>query len=802
MPPTIIGLRLRRRRWAVVLPVLALLYAATASDVGAEARGVVREGAAATHSSAVPLIGAEVNRGARAESSSEVRQRAEWFYRQRAYPYDSVPTGALQRAQVQADALARLSNSSQDRRAAPTAILNWTSWGPRPITAGRPSVFNGAAPWSGRVTVIAHSPANAAVAFLGSADGGVWKTTDSGAHWIPRFDTQPSLAIGSISVDPSNTSRVFVGTGEPNGPSGGPDSYFGAGIFRSTDGGTSWTKIGGSTFDTCYVSNIAVQPRSSSTLFVAVGNQGRYVTACPSGVYRSLDGGVTWSNRLSGPVSDLVVRPGYPATWYAALRGLGIWRSTNDGVSWIKLAGGLPTSNVGRISLGVTSANSSRIYAAIGNIATGGALGVWISANTGSTWTKLPYRNFCAYRDSDTGGQCDYDLAIAGYPGNQAYVYVAGIRLQRWNGSTWKTLGYDGVHTTGIHVDFHTLSFDALNRLWAGSDGGAYRKDAGTNDLSGFRNLNATLGITQFYPGTSGVPSATFLGGTQDNGSLQHTNAGSWYELEGGDGGYTALDAAHAAKFTTYVFATVQRDTPNGHACWLFSAAVIGPSCIRIANDPALFIAPLVQGPAAPSTLFVGTNRIWRTTNDGTSWAARSPAFSGYVSAIAQAKSNSKVLFASWSHLVQSQGGTAIVRRSTDGGVTWSVTAPLPDRFITDIVVKRSASNVAWVTVSGYDTGHVFLTQNSGATWTNVSGNLPNAPVNAITVDTRTSPSTLYVATDVGVFWSIDGGTSWANTSVGLPHSVVTDIRVDLASNTLVAATHGRGVFTAPVPSP
>ncbi len=142
----------------------------------------------------------------------------------------------------------------------------------------------------------------------------------------------------------------------------------------------------------------------------------------------------------------------------------------------------------------------------------------------------------------------------------------------------------------------------------------------------------------------------------------------------------------------------------------------------------------------------------------------------------------------------------SFVAYTTDGGAHWYATDTLPNRFITDIAIKRSAPGTAWVTMSGYNTGHVYVTQDYGATWTNISGDLPNAPVNSISIDSRYSPSRVYVATDVGVFWSVDGGDTWADTSSGLPTTVITEIRAETSSNTLVAATFGRGIFTAPMP--
>ena len=728
---------------------------------------------------------------ARVARGDWIREQQRWFYGQREYPFREIPAGALFRAEAQAGRL-----TPPLRGSATATVGTWSSIGPRPIPNGTPSPYNGAAPWSGRVTAIAHDPTNPAVAYLGAADGGVWKTTDSGAHWAPIFDTQPSLAIGSIGVDPGNPATVYVGTGEPNDPTGfsGADQYFGAGIFKSTNGGSSWSKVGGTTFNNCYVSSVVVQPGSSATVLAGVGNLGRYVTSCPNGIYRSLNGGSTWTREETGPVSDLAAKPGTPTTWYAGFTGYGIWKSTDDGVTWAQLGGGLPTTNIQRFSLGVTPANPARIYAAVGTPA-GVARGVWTSADSGNSWTQLPYTNFCGYTDTATKGQCNYDIAAAAYPANQNYFYVGGIRVQRWDGSTWTTLGYPN----GIHVDIHSVGFDAQNRLWVGSDGGAYRKDSGS---SGFANLNGTLGITQFYPGISGIPGGTLLGGTQDNGSLQHTSTGGWYELETGDGGYTALDTTHSCngspcEFTTYVNATVFRD-PGG-LCLFKTTSSLVLGCTTVVSDPSLFIAPLVQSPANSATLFVGTNRIWKSTNDGASWTAVSPQYSGYyTSAIGQGKSNPSVLYGAWSQIATNQAGAAFVAVSTNGGASWSGTQALPNRFITDIAVKSSAPNVAWVTLSGYNTGHVFLTQNYGASWTNISGNLPNAPVNGIEVDSRTSPSTLYVATDVGVFESPDGGTTWVNVGGGLPHTVIMDIHLDQTSNTLIVATHGRGMFTAP----
>jgi photosystem II stability/assembly factor-like uncharacterized protein len=729
------------------------------------------------------------------------------FYKERAYPAKSIPAGAYLHAQRQA---ARMPSTTADgamtAAAAPTAVVKWTAFGPRPIPSGS-SIYNGVPPYSGRVTTIAHSPTNAAVAYLGGAEGGVWKTTDSGVTWTPIF-TGPTQAIGAIAVDPSNAQTIWVGTGEANS---NVDSYLGVGIFRSTNGGTNWAKVGGSTFNNCHISDIVVSPTNSNVVIVSVSNSGRYAdqVTCLNGVWRTGDGGSTWSRRiLNGDTYDLANEPGSGSVFYAGVRGSGVWRSTDGGVTWAKSSSGLPTSNVGRIALATTPANSRRVYAAIGNASTYNTLGTFTSRDEGATWTPVSTpsgqdSNYCNYGSStSTNGQCNYDLTAVAYPGDDTTVYFGGIRVQRYNGN-WNTIGYDGTTSNGIHVDIHTLSFDSSNRLWVGSDGGAYRMDSGS---VGFTNLNQTLSLTQFTRGIAGAPASGFTGGTQDNGTLYYDTSNGWTEFETGDGGPTAFDRSTSTYWSEYVRALIRRNTTTGDSC-VFGLTTDPQSttqnCSTRVNDTSEFFAPFVQSPSTPQTLYVGGQAIWRSTSGGTNWSFISNAYtSQYVEAIGPSKSNSQVVYGGWSY-----GGSSNVRVTQDGGSTWADTAALPNRVITDLQVKTTVPGTAWVTLSGFNTttpttsGHVFVTQNYGQTWTDVSGNLPDAPVNAIEVDSRTSPSTLYVATDAGVFWSVDGGSSWAKAATGMPATIAMDIHLDTPSETLIVATHGRGAYKTPAPS-
>ena len=739
------------------------------------------------------------------DEAKEIADRDRWFYGQRAFPEKHVEHAKMRRAQSQARQVGRdiaAADGSEPApprtRAAPTAALAWSSLGPRPIDDGNFSPYNGNAPWSGRVTSIAHHPTLRDTAYVGGAAGGVWKTTDGGVTWTPIFDSQPSLAIGAIAVDPGNADTLYVGTGESNF---GADSYFGAGIFKSTNGGSSWSKLGQTLFDNCHVADV-VKPGASATVFAAVHPYGRGGATCAAGIYRSDDGGLNWEVvRNGGTPTDLAFKPGTPSTIYAAYYYDGVYRSTanGDAGSWSRSS--LDLADAGRIALSTTKANPSRVYAAVmnaGQAAYGSTLGTYASRDSGGTWTQLPAeQNYCGY-PGDSGGQCSYDLAIAADPVTQGSVYAAGIRLMRHNGTAWSTLGYGADVSDAIHVDIHALSFDAANRLWIGSDGGVWRKASGTSTT--FTNLNRGLSLTQFTQGTSGSVAGRFVGGTQDNGTMLRTaSTGKWFEFAPGDGGHSAIDPANEnVIYSSYIRGTVSKSTDGGgnNPCIFTTLAYYAPYCTASTTDAAKFYAPMEMDPSNAQKLYVGTTRVWRTTTGGTGWTPVSPHFAGPITAIGTSKTRTDTVYAAW------QSDTATGIKKTITGTTWTDTAALPNRVITHIEVDPTNSSVAYAGLSGFGGGHVYRTTNGGTSWVNVSGNLPDSPVNAIALDRRTTPTTLYAATDVGVFWSIDGGAAWANASQGLPNTVVSDVRVDTRANRIVAATYGRGVYSVPIASP
>jgi hypothetical protein len=796
---------------------------------------------------------------AEAEEESEFRLREDWFYSQRAYPERKIPTGVRQKAQNKAKGLPGPPAvptgpvpTPQPGAAAPEALtasgptFQWSEIGPRPMagTAATQEYYTGYSPWSGRVTAIATHPTLSGTAYIAGAAGGVWKTVDGGVHWTPRFDAQPSLAMASIAIDPQSVDAdgetVYAGTGEGN--NFGMSAYFGAGIFKSTNGGDNWSKIGGTTFDNCYIADVVVKPDDSNIVMVAAQNYGRYDTSstCQQGIWRSINGGANWTKETSGNCmpTDLVVDATSTgdSTWYAGFAtnpntwpklgyagppacangaSPGVWRSTDAGDTWGSNI--FTAAAAGVVLVDVAPSNGQRLVTAIASGQNGQLLDLRTSIDAGANWVA---------RTSDTSfcrGQCNYDISLRFNPTDPNVFYVGGNALYKYTngGLNWAKIGEDA--STGIHWDQQALAYDkaAPARLWIGHDGGVNRT---SNEGASFENLNGDLAIAQFEPGTAGTLDTKFVGGTQDNGFNKYTGNKQWERnTKLGDAGYSAIDPSDQnVLYTTYpaINSTNPQCPPSGEGggVRIYKTTTNGASGndytfvsqpVTCSGDPSHFYAPFVMNPSDASRLYAGTDRVWQGTV-GTStvnWAALSGPVGGHMNgrvtaigpapATPGAPTTSDVIYAGTSsntHMWVTQ----------NGGTNWNDTVAngLPDRFITDIAVDSSSAGTAYATVSGFNTNHVFKTTNFGGNWANISGDLPNTPTNAIAVDERTTPDTLYVGTDVGVFGSIDGGTSWFNAnSGGLPNTVVMDLRLDLNTDKLIAVTHGRSAFVTPIPN-
>src|SRR5437016_4341626 len=381
-------------------------------------------------------------------------------------PDGHIPAGARAAAVHEMESMI-----ARERMQSPLASSQrWTLIGPRPTNVN-PESGGGGPPFSaGRVSALAVHPTNASIVYLGASDGGVWKTTDGGQNWTPLTDDQPSLAIGSIAIAPSSPNIVYVGTGEQNNSG---DSYYGAGVLKSTDGGATWRQLAGpfvGPFNASRTSGggarigaLAVHPTNPDIVLAAVDR----APAVLAGIYRSTDGGATWTNVLSGAVgTDVVFNPSDPSIVYAALGSSGgsarngVYKSTNGGVNW-NLSGGtgataLPTTNLGRIAIGLAPSNPNTLYIGIQN--TSGALfdtllGMFKSTDGAQTWTRVFSPDYCA-------PQCSYNNIIRVHPANPNIVVAAGLPPWRSfdGGLSWVNLA-SGSNGLFAHTDHHALAF-------------------------------------------------------------------------------------------------------------------------------------------------------------------------------------------------------------------------------------------------------------------------------------------------------------------------------------------------------
>jgi len=749
------------------------------------------------------------------------RKRWEWFYQQRAYPRKRIPTGARLKALRALDTMIQAERAEQVRAskvypAAAQPLLNWVPIGPQP-TSTDPNLIGGGTPIaSGRVTALAVDPTNSGVVYLGGAEGGVWKTADGGTTWTPLTDTQASLAVGSIVLDPSNPSTVYVGTGEENFNG---DAYYGAGILKSTDGGSTWTQvappfagpIGSDSYfgGGAYIGALAVDPSNSQVILAADFEAGR------SGIYRSGDGGATWSQVLAtGIATAALFDPSDGNTAYAAIGGVGIFKSSDSGQTWTPDDGTspsvLPASNLGRIEVAIDPSNPTTLYAGIENATTGSLLGLFSTTDGGAHWAMMPgVPDYC-------GPQCFYDSVVRVDPANSQVIFLGGAAgasgsssLYRSNdgGKTWSDIS-SGSNGVNLHVDSHALAFSKDGSLlYVGNDGGVWSTSNVAASPVNWTNLNNTLALSQFYPGIS-IDRSTAgraFGGTQDDGTQMYSASPDWNQLDPcGDGGWTAIDSSNSNIIyaaCTSLDPTFLTKSIAGGAPGTFFAVENGIDTA----DRVLFIPPMVMDLSNSKTLYFGTFRVYQTIDGANNWTPISNDLTagpfGAVSTIAVAPSNSNTVYAGTSD------GQVQVTTNAGGGesASWTnVTAGLPKRAVTQLAVDPIDPNTAYVTLSGFSgfedsQGHVFKTSSRGTSWTDISGNLPNIPVNDIVVDPNLA-GTIYVATDVGVFSTTNGGMQWSPLGNRLPKVAVLSLKLHAASRTLRAASHGRGAWDLQLP--
>lgn len=633
---------------------------------------------------------------------------------------------------------------------------------------------------------------NAQNIYLGSAQGGVWKSLDGGSSWTPLTDDQASLAIGSIALSPDGKT-IYAGTGEPNHSS---DSASGAGLLKSSDGGRTWTTLGSSVFTSSSIAGILVNSGNPAKILVTTTSgtccRGFYRDANQSafGVYLSTDGGNSWTATLASrdhrfTFADIVAQPGSPNTVFLSSFNGTIWKSSDAGGTWRRLfyvlSPACATSSVCRVALAISGASPNLLYAAASS-STGLLYGIYSYDLGSGTITPL---NFPPNppKDSDpcgANGQCDYDLVMAADPSNAGVLYFGALDLyvSTNGGSSWSDLG--GYAPGGIHPDQHALAFfpGSPASILSGNDGGVWKSvDRGST----WTNINAGLAITQFFS-IAGNPSSLLIGGNQDNGCVQYKGSASWPEVAGGDGGWTGIEQSNTnIMYCNYTNLDFRKST-NGGVTWVDAIAGLNQ------NDQSRFIAPAAQDFSTPGTVYIGGTRVYKTTNFAASWTDVSGPVGGVViTALAVAPTSSNTVY-----LGDMNGNLKV---SSDGGATWRTLGAISGFAISGIAVDPTDSNQVYVSAAFQNALYSFSFQSG--TWQKTQ--LGAAP-DRIDVVRINAARDLFIGTDHGAYFSTDSGATWASPGTGLPNVAVYDLLI--VSSQVVAATHGRGVWVVtPTPS-
>lgn len=727
--------------------------------------------------------------------------------------------------------------------------------GPQPVTNACYGCDQGV--FSGRITALAVNPTNSSDVWAGAADGGVWHSTDAGAHWASVTDGQYTLSIGSIAIDPTNPSTIYVGTGESDGAN--VDGYWGIGILKSIDGGQTWKKYGLEHFGGLSIGKIAIDPTNNSTLLVSVccdnhGGAGpkdgpgtplpgdpTRTTALNRGIWRSTDSGQTWTpTNLQNVEATDVITGSISSNFMYAGTEQGVYQSADHGSTWV-LTPGLPTPSstvsIGRVRL-QASADGTHIYAVMVNetiksMSYGDLLNnaIYASSNNGVSWTShaVPTYMACDQGDGSLGPDCGhqwwYEAAIGVDPLDSNIVWVGGRDLyySTDGGVNWTdaTLTY----TTNpylFHPDQHIIAYfnDGSHNFYVGNDGGVWSSNGLRPPDLRFQNLNAGgLNITQFYAGGIGTAGsyARLYGGAQDNGTSQYPLGSSglaqWNIMLPGDGGDVAVDWNNNVNVYAEGADGAFNKSVDGGGHW--SSAQGWTACtpsITKNCDTTNFIMPFVMSQNNSSVLYAGTDRVYMTTNGAGRWTSlsRGPLESGWpISALAVARSNENYIYVGLTD--------GYVALTTDGGKTWSAPAPVLDStdgtqstggMVTGLAVDPIDQLTAYVTFAKFANcssptttdscgEHVFKTSDAGSHWKDISKGLPDIPFESVVVHPL-DHNTVIVGSDVGIFESTDAGANWMQL-YGLPNVAVDQIFTDHNGTNLYVATHGRGMWTAPL---
>lgn len=704
----------------------------------------------------------------------------------------------------------------------------------------------GPALMGGRISSLAVVESRPQTFFLGTGSGGLWRTDNHGTSWTPLFDDQPTSSIGDVAIDQGNPNLVWVGTGEPQNRQSSP---WGNGVYKSTDGGSTWSHMG--LEGTRHIGRVLINPRNPDIVWVAA--VGDLWTSNPErGVYRTEDGGVTWERVLyvddhTGAI-DLAMDPHDPATVFAAMYqrrrtgfgfngggpGSGIYRTMDGGESWSEVTEGLPQGDKGRIGLDVFRQNGNVVYALVEADARSAAQGfgggggpsesgLFRSTDRGTSWEKM----------SDTNPRPMYYSQVRIDPSNSDRIYVLGSALMV-SDDAGRTFRSDGA--TQIHVDHHDLWINPEDpdHLILGSDGGVSASWDGSAHWRMFDNI----ALGQFYTIAHDMRDPYYVcGGLQDNDpwcgpsntrSFHGIRHQDWYETAYGDGFWTVVDPTDS----TIVFSESQNGNMNRYDLITGEKTPLRPiTGPRENGDSAKeyrfnWNSPLLISRHDPATIFLGGNYLMRSRDRGMSWEevggmdltkqidrtqleimgvpGSEPMMSihdgistyGNLTVVGESHFTADVIY------VGTDDGN--VQVTMDGGASWTDVSGsfpgLPERtYVSRLAPSAHEPGRVYATFDGHRNGdyaaYVYVSENYGRDWRRIDDGLPDGWSVNVIVEHHRAPNLLFVGNEVGVYVSIDRGEEWTRLKNNFPTVPVDDLVIHPRENDLIVGTHGRSAW-------